>query len=371
MKVLHYAPEMEPGSPDTLAADLAYALQEHGVTSVVAAPSRQLLSPFLGDKVKYVRFAKGELPGLWSGRWRLKGLIRSYRPDVLHAYGYRAVAIATRARLSVPMSHRPRLVGSLSTYPRDINLLRRTKLQECDALTVNHIDLRTWLRSNYAPPTKSWHIPYGVNDSLCHPGYTPDGAWVDRWKNKYPQLEKRFAVCLPAPIAPEYCTQHITPILSMLHSQDIPAHALLVGSTHYCDSAYLRTLHQGFRAAGMSDYVTQLDPPENLRDVLCMSQAVLCLTEKPAIYHPAALQALALGRPTAGYAHGAVRDYLEAMQPMGVLPVGNVDSAADILSQWYIAPPDPPDEIPYPFKLKDTAKAIYELYTNLNHQTTP
>ena len=58
-------------------------------------------------------------------------------------------------------------------------------------------------------------------------------------------------------------------------------------------------------------------------------------------------------------------EYLEAMQPMGVLPVGDVDSATDLLSQWYNAPPDPPEEVPYPYKLSDTAKKYYELYTNI------
>lgn len=365
MKVLQFAPEMELGSPDTPAADLAYALREFDVVSTVAAPSRQLLTHFLGAKVKYVRFAVGHLFGLLGNSRHLQNIIRKCRPDVLHAYGYEAVAIATRARRFFLPSHRPLLVGTLSTYPKDVKVLNRSRLTECDALTFNHTELRVWLRSYQAQLVQSWIIPHGVNDELCHPRYKPDAGWVAQWKQIHPQLAKRFVICLPAPVAPEFCTQHITPILSMLRSQDIPAHALLVGSTDRCDPEFMRTLHQSLRAAGMDDFVTHLPTPENLRDVLCMSHAVLCLTQKPIIYHQAALHALALGRPTAGYGHGAILDYLEAMQPMGVLPVGNVDSAADILSQWYSAPPDPPDEIPYPYKLKDTAQKIYELYTNL------
>lgn len=365
MKVFHFAPELAIGGPDELAMELAYALQIFDVTSVVAAPNRDLITPVIGKLLRFVRYKGGSLPGLWGEVFHLRRLLISQNPDILHAYGYRAVSVATRACACLPSDRRPSLVASLGAYPKEADFLERTKLMSCDAITMIRTELRSYLKSVHPPLIKSWIIPYGANDMLFHPNYRPSPEWNQRWRVEHPQLDDRFLICLPSPIGSAWCTQHIVPLLSSLRSQDIPAHALLAGSIKKADPSFLKTLHRDIRSAGLDECVSWLDAPEDLRDILCVSHAVLCLTEKPVVYDRTALQALALGRPTAGYGHGAVLEYLEAMQPMGVLPVGDVDSATDLLSQWYNAPPDPPEEVPYPYKLSDTAKKYYELYTNI------
>ena len=365
MKVLHFAPELTAGSPDELATELAYALQIFDVKSVVAAPNRDLLAPSTGKHLRFVRYRRGSLPGLWGEILRLRRLLISQKPNILQAYGYRAVSVATRACACLPSDARPLLVATLSSYPKEADFLEKTRLMNCDAITMIRTELRSFLKSIHPPLIKSWIIPYGANDVLFHPSLQPSPEWKQRWQAEHPQLDDCFLICLPSPIGSAWCTQHIVPILSSLRSQDIPAHALLAGSIKKADPSFLKTLRRDIRSAGLDECVSWLDAPKDLRDILCMSHAVLCLTEKPVVYDRTALEALALGRPTAGYGHGAVLEYLEAMQPMGVLPVGNVDSATDLLSQWYSVPPDPPEEIPYPYKLSDTAKKYYELYTNL------
>ncbi len=365
MKVLHFVPHLSTGSPNALAVELAYALQAFGETSIVAAPNRELLTPVINEKFKFIRFNKGNLAGRWSKVMRLRSIIRSQRVDIVQAYGYEAVAIATRACSGLSNEQRPKLVGSLSTYPRYSDDIDYSRLLSCDAISIIHTNLRNFLKNIQPSLIKSWIIPYGVNELQYYPGYMPSADEFYQLRANYPQLGGRFVICLPAPIGEPWCTQDVIPILSILHSQDIPAHALLVGTTRFAEPDYLKSLRREIRAAGLEQHITRMNPPEDLRGVLCAADAVMCLTAKPTTYSAPALQALALGRPTVGYGHGAVQDYLEAMQPMGVLPVGDPDSAADILSQWYSAPPDPPEEIPYPYKLSDTAKKYHELYTNL------
>lgn len=365
MKVLHFVPQLSADSPNALAVDLAFALQAFGETSVVAAPNRELLTPIISGKFKFVRFNKGHLPGLWGKVMRLRSIIRSQRVDIVQAYGYEAIAIATRACSSLPNEQRPKLVGSLSTYPQQLDFIDHTHLLSCDAISIIHTDLRSFLKNIQPSLIKSWIIPHGVNELQYYPGYVPSTDEFSQLRTVHPQLEGRFVICLPAPIGEPWCTRDIIPILSILQSQDIPAHALLVGTTRFAEPGYLKSLRREIRAAGLDQHITRVDPPKDLRGLLCAADAVLCLTAKPITYSASALQALALGRPTVGYGHGAVQDYLEAMQPMGILPVGDPDSAADMLSQWYTVPPDPPEEIPYPYKLSDTAKKYHELHTNL------
>ena len=365
MKVLHFAPELAIGSPNAAAVELAYALLSCGESSVVVGPRYSMLGAITSERLKFVRYTGKKLPGLWGKALSLRSIIRTQQPDVVQAYGYEAVAIATRSCDGLSSKSRPRLVGALSSYPQRTDFLERTRLLSCDAITIIHTDLRNYLKNIQPTLIKSWIVPHGVNELQCYPGYKPDASDATRTYAAHPELRERFIICLPAPIGEPWCTQHIIPILSILHSQDIPAHALLVGTTRFAESGYLKSLRREVRASGLEPHITRVDPPEDLRELLCTADAVLCLTAKPTIYSAPALQALALGRPTAGYGHGAVKDYLESLQPMGVLPVGDIDSAADILSQWYSVPPDPPEEIPYPYKLSDTAKKYHELYTNL------
>ncbi len=365
MKVLHFIPQLSVGNPNTLAAELACALQAFGETSVVVAQNRKPLTPVIGEKFKFVRFGKGSLPGLWGKVMRLRSIIRSQRVDIVQAYGYEAVAIATRACCGLSSGQRPKLVGSLNTYPQQLDAIDSSHLMDCDAITISHTDLRNYLKNIQPALIKSWIVPQGVNEQQYYPGYTPDANGTARTYAEHPELREQFIICLPAPIGDPWCTRHIVPILNILRSQDIPAHALLVGTTRFAEPGYLKSLRREVSASGLEQHITHVDPPGDLRGLLCMANAVLCLTAKPILYSASAIQALALGRPTAGYGHGAVKDYLEALQPMGVLPVGDIDSAADILSQWYSVPPDPPEEIPYPYKLSDTAKRYHELYTNL------
>lgn len=368
MKVLHYAPSLESGSPDELAVDLAFALQTREVNSIVATPLKKFVTPILSEKVRYARCASRSLTGLWGYSRNLRELIRRYSPDIVQTYGYDAIAVATRACGGRGKKRRhPHLVGVLSTYPSSADFAEHTRLMECDAITITRTELRNYLKTFHPSIIKSWIIPYGVNELHFHPTYKPSADWLDRWNAEHPELKERFTICLPASLHEQNCALHIVPILSLLHSQDIPAHALFTGSLRNADPDYLKKLRHDLRAAGLTDNVTFLDEPKNLRDVLCASDAVLCLTQRPVVYHREALQALALGRPTAGYGQGAVKEYLEAMQPMGVLPVGDCDAAADILSQWYGSPPDPITEIPFPYKLSDTAKKYHELYTQLTH----
>ena len=46
------------------------------------------------------------------------------------------------------------------------------------------------------------------------------------------------------------------------------------------------------------------------------------------------IEALTLGRPVAGYAHGGVGEQLEAMLPEGAVKPGDRAAAADLLARW-------------------------------------
>lgn len=365
MKVLHFAPTLQVGSSTQLAADLAYALQIFDVQSILLSPNRESVSSILSSKVRHISYSPSSLLGAWGRVMKLRQTIATHKPDIIHAYGYAAVTLATRACRYLAPGSRPPIVAALLGFPEEADFMQSTGIASCASITIISKHLRQALKKSNPTLIKSWLIPYGVNETLCYPGYKPAQDWADNWLRNHPEMANRYRICLPAPISPDHGTSDIVPLLTSLFQQEVPAHALIVGDVHKATPAYLRSLHRSISAAGLEPYITWLEPPPNLRDVMSLCHAVVNLSQTPAAYERPTLEALALGRPVVGYGHGVVGEYLETFQPMAALPVGDVEAIADILTQWYFTAPDPISHIPFPYNLSDTAKSYHDLYTSL------
>lgn len=366
MKILHYAPDLQGGGAGLLAADLAYALQIYDVQSILLAPAHAPVGITPTAQLRYVPYRPYPLPGMWGHELRLRRLITARKPDIVQAYGYSAITTAAKACSKLPPGSRPKLVGALSGYPPQEELLHRPELMSCDALTVVAKHLRQHLADINEALTKAWVIPYGVNETLCHPGYRPSAEWQERWQSEHPELQGRFVVCLPGPISAMHGTADMVPMVSTLLQQDIEAHILVAGDSTQADPDFMLTLRRRMRSAGIEDHFSWVDKPAQMRDIMCSCHAVANLATFPEAYNRPMLEAFALGRPVVGYGHGAAGEYLEAFQPVGTVPVGDYDAVADILSQWHSYPPDPIPDVPYPYRLSDTAKSYFDLYSSLS-----
>ena len=365
MKILHFAPFLQAGGASQLAVDLAYALQAHEVKSMLLSPVCELISPLVSTQLRHFNYRPYPLPGDMGSVLKLHRIISEQKPDIVQAYGYEAVAIAVRACKKMPAGKCPRIVAALTGYPTEQEQQSIQRLSACAATTVVSKHLRVTLTKLMPTLEKLWVIPYGVNETLCHPGYAPTEEAREQWRRMHPELIGRFVVCLPGPISAIHGTASIVPIMAALLSQDIPVHTLIAGHTGEADPTYLSNLRRQLRASGLDSHVTWLGASADMRDVLCLSDVVLSLHQSPAAYDRPILEALSLGRPVAGYDHGAISEYLEAFNPVGALPEGDEDAAADVLSQWHSYPPDLDEAVPYPYRLSDTAANYYELYTNL------
>lgn len=353
MKLLHFAPALHPGSASRLAVDLAYALQVHGVQSVLLSPDAEGILPIPGAAHQLWR--QRSLLGDWGLVRRMARMIRQLRPDIVQAYGCEGVRLAARALRQLPKQERPRLVGALTGHPAPPDFFHRPEAAAADALTVVARYLRRYAEEQGAPPQTLRVIPYGVDETQCYPSYTPP-------PNSAPPLpEDRFVICLPGPVSPLHGTPDVIPILRDLLQRGVPAHAVLAGEAPRCRAA----LEARIEAAGLREHISWLGACPQMRDVLCRAQAVLSLTAAPAAYDRPVLEALALGCPVAGYAHGIIAEYLQAFLPAGALPAGDTAAAAELLARWHAAPPPPLTDIPYPYRLSDTAQTYYNLYTTL------
>lgn len=65
------------------------------------------------------------------------------------------------------------------------------------------------------------------------------------------------------------------------------------------------------------------------------------LTLIPESFGKTTLDALALGRPVAGYEHGGVGEQLDIFLPQGKVPVGDTAAMAKLLAEWHRQAPTP------------------------------
>ena len=101
------------------------------------------------------------------------------------------------------------------------------------------------------------------------------------------------------------------------------------------------------RLAGIADAVAITAPTFNIDAAYAMSDLVLQLSRKPAPIGRTVIEALSVGVPVAGWAHGGVGELLQELQPEGAVPPFDIDALASRVMAMLRQPPAPPVTMPY------------------------
>lgn len=365
MRIIHYSPKLRSGGPSALAADLACALQSSDCENIVVSPPCELISRQNAAGVRHIISRSINLMTTWQEIRRLRNIIRNHKPAVVQVYSAEAAWVTSMASRRLRPSARPRIVGVLTGYPT----LGAPKVgwRHCHVFTAISKHLRNVLDAPGSPlSSKPWVIPYGVNERLCYPGYTPTTAWLEQWRRNNPNAgADKMSICVPGAISPLHGLEDIVPILTGLLRSGIGAHVFIAGDTRRANEDYVAELKQKFADAQLSDHITWIGARADLRDVLCACDVTLSLTREPATWDRPVLEALTLGRPVVGYDHGVIGELLEAFLPEGRVAPGDTASIIDTLSQWNTYSPSTAPEIPFPYRLSDTAATYKKLYREI------
>jgi glycosyltransferase involved in cell wall biosynthesis len=176
-------------------------------------------------------------------------------------------------------------------------------------------------------------IPRGVDVANYQPHYRPDDAWMTTWRQQYPELENCYVVTLPGRVSHRKGVLDLIRIIAALKAQGIAAHGTLTG----------------FR--------------DDVREIMAVSSAVLSLSLQPEAFGRTVNEALGLGVPVAGYAHGGVGEQLAQHFPAGLVPPGDVNAMAERLLEWSATPPSMDDVQVY--ALQDMLDSTLVLYRGL------
>ncbi len=366
MKVMHLLPSLSSGGVEQVVLELCQGLTEHGVECVVVSAGGPMVAGIEATGARHITRPIGKksvFTLLQVGK--LARLIKEEKPDILHLHSRVPAWVGHLAVKRLPKAQRPKVVSTFHGF-HSVNFYSGIMARGHKVIAVSRC-MKQHILANYPRTAENdiVVIPNSVDVAQNHPEYRPSAAWYAQWQADYPELAGKFTVCLPGRITRLKGATHLPPIIGALKAQGIPAHAVIVGETKKGKEAIRMEIEQAFESAGLTADVTWTGHRRDLRDVLCACDVTLSLTLQPESFGKTTLEALALGRPVAGYEHGGVGEQLEVFLPEGKVPTGDTAAMAALLSQWYKNRPTPVLPVPAPYRREDMIGAHLELYNSL------
>lgn len=366
MKIMHLLPSLQSGGVEQVVLELGEGLTAAGTENIVVSAGGAMVSALEQNGARHITLDIGrKSPATFLKISALRRLIVRERPDILHMHSRVPAWVGYLAVKGMSASDRPALVTTFHGF-YSVNFYSEIMTRGQRVIAVSQC-VREHILDKYpkTPPEHIRVIPNSIDPTSVFFGYHPTDAWMDTWRHHFPELEGKYTLCLPGRITRIKGHEDLVEILSLLRQQGIPAHAVIVGETKRGKEAYRRELENLFSAAGLEEAVTWTGQRTDFRDVLCACDVTLSLTHTPESFGKTTLEALALGRPVIGYAHGGVAEQLQIFLPSGQIPPGDTHATAKLLAQWYTERPSTPREIPAPYRREDMINAHLDLYEEL------
>ncbi len=363
MNVMHLLPSLSSGGVEQVVLELCQGLGAAGVNCTVVSAGGAMVEAIEAAGARHIcrPIGRKRLSTLLQVR-SMARLIREEKPDVLHLHSRVPAWVGYLACKLLSKEERPRIVTSFHGF-HSVNAYSGIMAKGDKVVAVSNCMKEHILTCYPSTPEAAIRvIPNSVDTSLNHPDHKPTEAWWKQWRQDYPELEGRYTLCLPGRITRLKGAAHLIPLLRELRGRGIPAHAVIVGETKKGKEAYRDELVQAFAEAGLADAVTWTGHRRDLRDVLVACDVTLSLTLQPESFGKTTLEALALGRPVAGYEHGGVGEQLNVFLPEGRVPTGDPHAMAELLERWYTQRPTPKLPVPAPYRREDMIGAHIALY---------
>lgn len=366
MKIVHLVPSMESGGVEQVVMELGSGLAARGVENIVVSAGGRLVPQLEKEGSRHILMPIGKKSLATLFRiGALRALLQAIRPDILHLHSRVPAWVGYLAWKKLPPEDRPGLVTSVHGF-YSVNKYSAIMSRGERVIAVSNC-IRNYILSHYpsTPEDRIRIIPNAISPEQHYPGYSPSREWLTGWYMAYPELKEKFTLCLPGRITRLKGQLDLIPVIRKLLEQGIPAHAVIVGETKKGKEEYKNEVLREIERAGVSHAFTWTGHRHDLRDIISACSVTLSLTQSPEAFGKSTLEALALGRPVAGYAHGGVKEQLDAFLPEGNIGVGDTSAMAGLLARWHAQPPPLPRQIPSPYNIEDMIQAHLDVYKEL------
>lgn len=341
-------PALDAGGVERGTIEVASELVRQGHRSIVISGGGRMLEQLKAVGSEHLCWDVGK-KSLLTLRWirRVRRFLQEEKPDILHLRSRLPAWIGYQAWKGLPEGNRPRLVTTVHGFYRPGRY--SSVMTRGERVIAVSESVREYILANYPAvnPGVIRVIHRGVDTVRSPYGYRPPGEWLETWYRQYPQTWKRYLVTLPGRLTRWKGQEDFVRIIKRLKEAGLPVCGLLVGDAHPKKRSFEQELIQKIREAGLEDEIVMTGHRQDVRDIMAISDVVLSLSLDPEAFGRTTIEALSLGTPVAGYAHGGVAEQLQQVCPEGMVGVGDVEAATRLLEQWHQQPPSVAKEHPF------------------------
>ncbi len=353
-------PELDVGGVERGTVEIAAALVQNGHRAIVVSAGGRLVAELSALGAAHETLAIGRKHVRTLGCIApLRDLMVRHDVDIVHARSRLPAWIGARAIRGLPVAQRPAWVTTVHG-PYTVNRYSRIMTSGERVIAISEF-IRTYITDNYprVPADRIRVIPRGIDRALYPSGYVPDAAWRAGFFAQYPQLNGRRLLVAPGRLTRWKGQEEFVHMIARLIRDGRPVHGLLAGGDggrgRFTDD--LRAL---IAAHDLQSHVTLLGNRGDLREILALADIAYSLTIEPEAFGRTTAEALSLGTPVIGYAHGGTGEILRDVLPEGLVPLRDIDAAAAATARFLDAPPAVPDEHPYTLaRMQDATLAVY------------
>lgn len=340
LTVIQLLPALEGGGVERSTLEVADALVRSGHRSIVVSAGGRLVHALAEAGSTHVELAIGaKRLGVLASVPRLRSLIERERPHIVHARSRLPAWIGRFALrgLRVPVPRWVTTVHGLNSPGRYSGVMASGERVICVSDCVRAHVLRHWPATD---PGRLRVIPRGVDATAFPHGHRPDEAWRTEFARRHPGLAVRPLLLLPGRGTRLKGHADAVRALALLATRHgIEAGLYLPGAREAGREAYIAEIEALAASLGVGARVV-FDPPRaDLREVYGASACVLQVSTKPEAFGRTAVEALSIGVPVVGYAHGGIGEILREAFPEGAVPPGDVDALADRIARFLRTPP--------------------------------
>jgi len=362
LTVCQLLPALDGGGVEQGTLEVAAALVHAGHRSLVVSAGGRLLPGLVAAGTEHFTWPIGrKSPFTLRFMPRLRQLLVTEGVDILHVRSRLPAWIAWLVWRQMEPATRPRFITTVhGLYSVNAYSAVMTKGERVIAVSAY---ARDYVLQQYpgVDPGRIVVIPRGVDVAGLQQHYRPDDAWMTAWRQQYPELENRYVITLPGRLGHRKGVLDLVRIVAALKARNIAVHGLIVGELPERKHSLARELQSAIAAAGLTGSITLTGFRADVREIMSVSSAVLSLSLHPEAFGRTVNEALGLGVPVAGYAHGGVGEQLAQHFPAGLVPPGNTTAMAERLFEWSATPPSMQDVQVYALQdMLDSTLALYQ-----------
>ncbi|GAB3381014.1 glycosyltransferase [Lysobacter fragariae] len=362
LTVVQLLPALESGGVERSTLEIAQALVEAGHRAIVVSAGGRLVPKLQALGAQHIALDIGRKSLLTLRHVRtLRALFASERVDIVHARSRLPAWLAVLALRGMAASRRPRFVttvhglNSPSTYS---GVMTKGKRVICVSQTVRDYVVQHYPRT---AADKLRVIPRGIDPAMFPQASQPD-AGARHWATT---LHPALAGEGPLLLLPGRGTRlkghaDALALLAQLRRDGSDARLWLPGAREAGREAYIAELERECTALGIAAVVAFTPPTDQIARAYAASDLVLQLSRKPEAFGRTVIEALSVGRPVLGWAHGGVGELLVQLQPQGAVAPFDANALASRAHALLAQPPAPPATIPHTLRaMQENTLAVY------------